>query len=142
MAGKEERKTFKLRDGPVVIAKLEQMETKIVHERVRRLALLGLSEHRRMPGPEYAEEQPDHRELASQQRILHATCIHCTRTRRLAGTLTRHHLVVNRASPSRVQRILPVPFLGHSVILIPLFYICMEVRGCVDGHFVCGGVTG
>jgi hypothetical protein len=62
MAGKEQRKTFELRDGTVVISELEQREAKIVHPRGRRLALLCLGWHRRVPGPEYTEAQPHHLE--------------------------------------------------------------------------------
>src|SRR5215831_18032548 len=97
MPGKEQRKTFELRNGTVVISKLEQMETKIVHTRGRRLVLLCLSWHRRVPSPEYAEEQPYHLELASQRRMLHATCSHGERTRQPAGTVARHTPIVNRA---------------------------------------------
>ena len=80
MPGKEQRKTFELRDGTVVISKLEQMETKIVHSRGRRLVLLCLGWHRCIPSPKDAEQQADHLELASQRRMLHATCTHSKKT--------------------------------------------------------------
>ena len=104
------------------------METKIVHARVRRLALLCLGWHRRVPGPEDAEEQPHHLELASQRRMLHATCTHDEKTRRTAGTVARHNLVVNQGQGERrVAGILTVPFVGDSAIVCPLFDLCMEV---------------
>jgi len=75
MARKEQRKTFEFCDGTIVISKLEQMETKIVHPCRCHLVLLCLGWHRRVPGPEYAEEQPHDLELASQRRMLHATSL-------------------------------------------------------------------
>src|SRR2546430_9527287 len=141
MAGKKQRKTFELRDGTVVISKLEQMETKIIYARGRRLVLLCLGWYRRVPGPEYAEEQPYHLELASQRRMLHATCAYGERTRLPTGTVARHNPIVKRAKAREGGRIF-VPFLGDGVIFCLLFYLCMEVQGCVDGYCVCGGATG
>lgn len=128
MPGKEQRKTFELRDSTVVVSKLKQMETKIVHSRGRRPGLLCLGWYRRMPNPEDAKEQPDHLELTSQRRILHATCIHSEKPRRIVGTVAGHNLVVNQAQGERgVAGILTVPFVGDNAIVCPLFDLCMEV---------------
>src|SRR6266581_4630102 len=141
MAGKKQGKTFELCDGTVVISKLEQMETKIIYARGCCFVLLRLGWYRRVPGPEYAEEQPYHLELASQRRMLHATCAHGERTRLPTGTVARHNPIVKRAKAREGGRIF-VPFLGDGVIFCLLFYLCMEVQGCVDGYCVCGGATG
>ena len=55
---------------------------------------------------------------------------------------SKAHPVVNQGQGRRVAGILTVPFLGDSAIVCLLFDLCMEVQGCVDGHCVCGGVTG
>ena len=65
MLWKEQRKTFELRDGPVVVPKTEQMETKIVHLCIGRFALLCLGWCGRVPHREYPEQETDHLKLAS-----------------------------------------------------------------------------
>src|SRR5262249_120184 len=63
---KQQRKTFELGDGTVVIAKAEQVQAKVIHQRTSRSILLCLDYARWRPGPEHPYQETHYLESMTQ----------------------------------------------------------------------------
>ena len=95
MVRKQQRKTFELRDGTVVIAKVEQVQTKVIHRRISRSLLLCLGSPWCRSGPEQPYQETHYLESMAQRSTPHATSTHNLRleplTDTISATLAQHH---------------------------------------------------